>query len=582
LPKDYKNYNDFAQVCRHKRLQPKMADYYYLTALNRESFEKTFNEFIAASKNSLLAQQENWVNENGLDPSCFDQDKTKVMFRDLEVKKHWHKKLSEKDNVYVQKLVLDQDSDIAVITDLHGNVSFLFEILKDLNRRGYLDESDLFKIKGEKKRNFYMVFLGDYSDRGVYGLEVFYMLMRLKIANPENIILLRGNHERYGMNECLEAGFLEEFTTKLGVSQDEFVKKIVTMYDLMPSALYMGIANGKGVTNYAMLSHAGDVMYKIEEKDQIDPFDPEKILYNPTNFLQSDKTYEKIDLFEKYAKLYKGMALQRTGKTKAEGSFFVTRDFICKDDTTRVKKERGWVVGKPLLQDFLQAINVDEHQIKVMLRGHQHHGAMGDAVLKHGGIYGSWLDESKQWDGKNPIVLSESCFDNNGNSLWTFYSSTIGLDSDKFHEKYGKVRNPYIPTYVILKIKREFADWQLEPQILKRDKEVKLDNVKIYSLNKKIREMKTKWELKRKELREINDKIRLKQDKGKKVLRKIRAIQARKEKLMFWWYESEKKIVLKQELKKIENEKKKLEDQKKKLEEEMGKIARRSWQLKKN
>ena len=41
----------------------------------------------------------------------------------------------------------------------------------------------------------YMVFLGDYVDRGFYGTEVLYTIMMLKIANPEKVILLRGNHE---------------------------------------------------------------------------------------------------------------------------------------------------------------------------------------------------------------------------------------------------------------------------------------------------------------------------------------------------------------------------------------------------
>ena len=40
-----------------------------------------------------------------------------------------------------------------------------------------------------------MVFLGDYTDRGSYGVEVMYVLMRLKVENPDQVWMARGNHE---------------------------------------------------------------------------------------------------------------------------------------------------------------------------------------------------------------------------------------------------------------------------------------------------------------------------------------------------------------------------------------------------
>lgn len=85
-----------------------------------------------------------------------------------------------------RKLVkLDPLGEALVIGDLHGDLGSLQLILRDSNIVSRLDEA----------KDSSVVFLGDYGDRGAHSAEVYYVILKLKLAYPKQVILLRGNHE---------------------------------------------------------------------------------------------------------------------------------------------------------------------------------------------------------------------------------------------------------------------------------------------------------------------------------------------------------------------------------------------------
>jgi protein phosphatase len=103
---------------------------------------------------------------------------------DVILSREW-KHGMERLNILGRLIRMPPDGEITVVGDLHGDLMSLRQILFETS---FLDEI-------QRKRDVYLIFLGDYGDRGIYSPEVYYIILTLKRSFPDNVILLQGNHE---------------------------------------------------------------------------------------------------------------------------------------------------------------------------------------------------------------------------------------------------------------------------------------------------------------------------------------------------------------------------------------------------
>lgn len=108
---------------------------------------------------------------------------------------------------------------LTICADIHGqfrDVRLIMERQGQVGKRCYL-------------------FLGDYADRGVQGVEVLVFLLANKVLFPEHCFMLRGNHEDY--NTSMVYGLLDECLEKYG---DFFGQRVwlslVNVFNHMPFA----------------------------------------------------------------------------------------------------------------------------------------------------------------------------------------------------------------------------------------------------------------------------------------------------------------------------------------------------------
>ncbi|KAK8895358.1 hypothetical protein M9Y10_023820 [Tritrichomonas musculus] len=109
-------------------------------------------------------------------------------------------------------------SDFVIVGDIHGSINSLIRI---------------FSCQGDPSKTQYL-FLGDYVDRGSNSCEVIILLYTFKCLYPDNIYLIRGNHEFEDMTH--QNGFEEECLNRIQPKKEgkKFYQNIIKTFRFLP------------------------------------------------------------------------------------------------------------------------------------------------------------------------------------------------------------------------------------------------------------------------------------------------------------------------------------------------------------
>ena len=358
---------------------------------------------------------------------------------------------------FAQRLQLPPGSEVILHGDLHGDVRSFLHSLKALEDRGYLKD---FKII---KPNAHMLFLGDYTDRGMYGVEVIYTLMRLKLMNPDNVWLVRGNHEDIKM--VAKYGFLHEGKYKYGPAFNQ--RKVTRIYSFMPVVLYLGCEN-----TYVQCNHGG-----------IEPG------YSVKNLLGSpaEKRYELISKLNRadYLRAHPGL-IDEVDNVSARFLKLLYQNFIPRSPTSpnhlgflwtdytlqahepalRWDDSRpGWTWGQLGTRQFLDYVSAGPEgpRVQASFRAHQHNrgrNPMMSRLLASKGIFEHWQKQDvESLTDANVAELEAALSTDAKRSLTDGSVYTLNVSPDSI---YGLTADYDFDTCVILTLQPKLEDWKME------------------------------------------------------------------------------------------------------------------------
>lgn len=438
-PSDYKQWRSAcAKLAANRELKGKLPEKKLLPLLEFAEFEKVLDAFLRLERDGPLADAKTWV---------ATQPDPKVFF---DFAQSWYGDKEIPFQPFAAKLVLPNDAVAIIMGDLHGDVRSLLRTLDELNDRKILDG---FKFRESMYR---FLFLGDFTDRGAYGVEVLYTLFRLKTANPDRVYFARGNHEDF--NIASRYGFLAELRAKYG--QQANITKVMRSYDLLPVVIYVG--NG---ADFLQMNHGG-----------MEPgYDPRKLLA-ATGSLRfqllgelRQKAYHaarKGWLGEDPAVLalaeehFRDFTPEAPTRPRSVG--FMWNDFTVFTDEAALGYDRSLIFGSGPTRRILADASTVSVRVRAVIRAHQHSAELNplmSRLVACDGVFRHWQENETATDADKSVnnirrdLRPEESRPIPEGSVWTF---NVAPDSG-----YGVGCRFDFVTVGILKMASAFKDWRI-------------------------------------------------------------------------------------------------------------------------
>jgi len=393
-----------------------------------------------------MAESTNWIGENPLRSGFLDTNaayflKPRSGFAPLPFQP------------FAQKLNVPAGSEVFFHADFHSDIHSLLADLAWLNEHNYLRGFEI------TRPNFYMIFLGDYTDRGSYGIEVLYTLFRLRLANPDHMFLARGNHEEVSLQS--RYGFLAEAQGKYG---PEFnAVKLLRAYDFLPVVIYLGSNENfiqcnhggmePGFNPQQLLKSDGAIRFRLIQNLNQQQF----LKQNPQWLAQADPGSRRLaDRALRDFKPEDPIAPTPLG--------FMWNDFSILTSEPQFAEDpgRAFVYGERATAFLLQSGSTATQKVQAVFRGHQQspqlNPMMRRLVASHG-VFQHWqsadstalLDSPIAELAKHLDIASERSIPSS--SVWTFNVSPDSI--------YGEGCNYTFDSFGILKTAPSFTDWKL-------------------------------------------------------------------------------------------------------------------------
>lgn len=203
---------------------------------------------------------------------------------------------------YIQKFSVVTGSELRFIGGQSGNVHSLVRQLCELMKEGFLNEDLQITVPDN-----YLFFLGNYSNYGLLSTDVLALIMRLRIENPQNVIIMRGSSEELWRPEN---NYMKTFDAELKARYPEeasaLKNQFMSAHKLLPLATFVDIA-GDPSKGFIQCAHGG-IIQEDAQRDLVD------FLHNPNE--RNKKYLEHKGLFALVSGKVSGLSFSESSSTK--------------------------------------------------------------------------------------------------------------------------------------------------------------------------------------------------------------------------------------------------------------------------